>query len=211
MEVSYDKMGRNLGYCHMKLKNAKTGLLLAQGQHIKYMPVSWLYDNVLSLPFVLPILLNVLFTFNKAGEALSRTFLGKRIIPSVPSGEDIEVTENLENIAEGFHMQEDQEGHSWVFEAKQRMCNPMSFHGGAAAMAAETAFYMHCKRLGLAVTEVTRIDMNYLSVINKSSTKLVSVKIENISGDDALCKTARGSSHRADRSASSLSSITAST
>ena len=60
-------------------------------------------------------------------------------------------------------------------------------------MAAETAFYMHCKRLGLAVTEVTRIDMNYLSVINKSSTKLVSVKIENISGDDALCKTARGS------------------
>jgi hypothetical protein len=193
MEVAYDKMGRNLGFCHMKLKNAKTGMVLAQGQHIKYMPVSWLYDNVLSLPFVLPIFLNLLFTFNKAGEAISRTFFGKKVIPAEPSGEDVEVTDNLDNIAEGFYMQEDKESGGWVFEAKQRMCNPMSFHGGAAAMAAETAFRLHCQKEGLDVMEVTRVDMNYLSAINKSSSKLVSVQIEDIPGDDALSKAVRGS------------------
>ena len=197
MEVSYDKMGRNLGYCHMKLKNAKTGTLVAQGQHIKYMPVSWLYDNVLSLPLILPTILKMLFKFNQAGEAISRTFLGEKVIPAPPSGRDIEVIDNLDNIGEGFYMQQDKESGAWIFEAKQRMCNPMSFHGGAAAMAAEKAFYLNSSSLGLPVEEVTRMDMNYLSTINKSNSKLVSVQVdeEDKTGDDvvAVTKAVRGS------------------
>ena len=196
MEVSYDKMGKNLGFCHMKLKNATTNAQIAQGQHIKYMPVSWLYDNVFSLPAILPLFLNLLFAFNSAGEAISRTFLGKKVIPDAPSGEDIEVTDNLDNIAEGFYMKEDTDSGAWMFEAKQRMCNPMAFHGGAAAMAAEKAFYLRSQVLGLPVKEVTRMDMNYLSAINKSSSKPVSVQIDKddiVTGDDAVTKTARGS------------------
>ena len=63
-------------------------------------------------------------------------------------------------------------------------------------MAAEKAFYLRSQVLGLPVKEVTRMDMNYLSAINKSSSKPVSVQIDKddiVTGDDAVTKTARGS------------------
>lgn len=195
MDVSFDKMGRTLSFCHMKLKNSKTGAMVAEGQHVKFMPVSWIYDNFISLPAILPLFLNLLFTFNAANEVISRTFFGKKAMPPPPEGDDLEVTTNLDNIAEGFEMRE--ENGIFQFEAKQRMCNPMSLHGGCAAMAAETAFLLSRDRLGVDKSKrVTRMDMNYLSAINKSRSDPVNVEFDEDDlqekNEKAATNTARG-------------------
>ena len=52
-----DKIGKTLGFCTMKMINAN-GVVLARGNHIKFLPRGYLIDNVISpmIPFIVSTL-----------------------------------------------------------------------------------------------------------------------------------------------------------
>ena len=186
MLVKYNKMGKTLSFCEMALKDSK-GDLVAIGNHTKFMPVSWLYDNFLSLPMILPIVLNLFWSFTST--SVKRTWLGKKYIPPAPEGENLESTADIEGILPSFAMQFNEAQGTFDFIARQLHCNPMSFHGGAAAMAAEEACVLAAERAGLGPDLfLKKLDMQYLSAINKSEKNLVSILVDKVAGSDGHVK-----------------------
>ena len=192
MDVEYNKMGKTLSFCTMELKDAKTGSLVATGHHTKYMPVSWVYDSFLSLPSILPIFLSLLFSF---GGTVKRTWLGRRFMPASPTADNLEVTKDLDNIFTGFGMKYDESAQSFTFMPGQHHCNPMSFHGGAAAMAAEECVVQSAegnKSSSKGATVVKKLEMTYLSAINRSQSNGVSVSVDKNYEGETLSRSVRG-------------------
>lgn len=53
VDCLYDKIGQNVAFTTMVMKDS-CNEVVAQGSHVKFLPISWLYDNVLSSSLVFP-------------------------------------------------------------------------------------------------------------------------------------------------------------
>ena len=64
----------------------------------------------------------------------------------------------------------------------QHHCNPFAFHGGAAAMVAEEAATLSQGGQG----GLRKLDLTYLSAMQKSKSDAISVAVENMGGADGI-------------------------
>lgn len=184
LSVLYDKFGKTLAFCRMELKDAKSGDLIAVGSHTKYMPVSWLFDNILSIPMIIGAIMNLLFVFPKNSYEVKRTWLGEKLVWR-PEAQGVETTEGLDSILSSFGpLAYDESKQTYEFIPGQHHCNPMAFHGGAAAMAAEEA----CRLSGGAkgARGLRKLDLTYLSAMQKSKSNAISVAVEDVEGADGI-------------------------
>ena len=185
LNVMYDKFGKTLAFCHMELKDAKSGDLIAIGSHCKYMPVSWLFDNILSIPVIIGAIMNLLFVFDKNSYKVKRTWLGEKLVWSAPEGDNVESTEDLESILSSFGpLAYDESKKEYSFMPGQHHCNPFAFHGGAAAMVAEEAARL--SQGGEGKGGLRKLDLTYLSAMQKSKSDAISVAVENVEGADGI-------------------------
>ena len=176
LKVIYDKFGKTLSFCRMELRDS-SGSLVAKGSHTKYMPVSWANDNILSIPIILGFIMKILFHIS--AESVSRTWLGQRLVWSEPE-DGIECTNNLENIVSSFGLTYDESKNIYEFIPGQHHCNPMAFHGGAAAMAAEAAIMLHAENSMKGVNAkggLKRLNLTYLSAMKKSKSQPIGIAI----------------------------------
>ena len=131
--------------------------VVARGKHVKFLPVNWIYDNFISQPCILDLLISALYQDRP-------TILGQKILDSVFHTEKIE-DNNLQqksNIFDRFSL--NNEGGSFAFLVKKIFCNPFGMlHGGCAAMMAEHAV----RKTKDQYPE--QIDVTYLNGVSLSS------------------------------------------
>lgn len=146
------KCGRNVGFCDMKLVDLE-GQVLAVGKHIKYLPMGGIWDFV-THKSILPNFLNL---YEKYGDSLVKSYIGKKIQEFVTGGKrnkgykdvniDLETTGSLFSslplqCANHNLSDKNKESKTSLFSLATQpfMNNPMgALHGGALAIACEEA------------------------------------------------------------------------
>ena len=173
-------MGRNLAFSTMTMRNEENKLV-ARGRHVKYLPVSWAYDNIISHPCLLSMLISSLY------DKQTPTWLGKKLFDSFV-GERVDDHINLErrkvdsNIFESFRLGRGVEGNP-EFQVQRCLCNPFSMlHGGAAAMIAESS--VHLLNATNQKRHISQLDLTYLSSIAVG--RNASVKLDDKCGADVV-------------------------
>ena len=122
-----DKMGKNLAFCRLDLRDEATGHLIAVGKHCKYLPTGALWDAAFT-PALYPILRQPLMHFTKKhvekGEVVPDPTSKCSIFDYFP-------LENLKEEGEGAKT-------TASMHIKPRHCNGLfKMHGGALAVVVE--------------------------------------------------------------------------
>ena len=138
--------------------------IVAHGRHIKFLPVNWFYDNVISQPCILNLVISALFQDRP-------TTLGQKVLDSFFHTEKVNDRKhddnNLQknNIFDRFSLRSE-EG-SFAFLVRKTFCNPFGMlHGGCAAMVAEHAVRQTRKESSI---HLQQIDVTYLNGISNGS------------------------------------------
>lgn len=167
VDIYYDKIGKTVAFTSMTMKN-ELDELVASGKHIKFLPISWFYDNIISIPFIYSFITRAVYNIEQ--NALS--WLGERLLG--PS-DDPEVTSNLyDQIHDQFDCVTSEIDGKEVptMMIKRKYANPFSMlHGGAAAMIVEEA-------VSSKHTKVESIVMNYMNgvPVNKNVSVVIDAK-----------------------------------
>ena len=53
-----DKIGKNVGYCSIEIREPKTQRLLVRGTHIKYLAMGFVWENIIAHPRILPLMIS---------------------------------------------------------------------------------------------------------------------------------------------------------
>jgi len=166
----------------MSMRN-KENKLVARGRHVKYLPISWAYDNIISHPCLLSVLISCLY------DKQTPTWLGKKLFDSFV-GEIVDARVNLEhqkdesNIFESFRLGRGVEGNP-EFQVQRCLCNPFStLHGGAAAMIAESSVHLQNATNQNQEKYISQLDLTYLSSIAVG--KNASVQFDDNCDSDAV-------------------------
>ena len=155
VDVQYDKIGKSVAFMSMTIRDSHD-TIVARGNHIKYLPISWLYDNILCSSFVFPWLTSAVYNLNH----MSPTWLGQYILDSFGKQPREDEIPSQTNVYQQIHKSLP------LFPVKRMNCNPFSMlHGGCAAMLIEEAA---CKKLGL--DRVNSIVVNYMNGIASGKT-----------------------------------------
>ena len=174
-------MGRNLAFSTMTIRN-EVNKLVARGRHVKYLPVSWAYDNIISSPCLLSMIISCVYdkqTPTWIGKKLLDSFLGER---SVDARINLDQHEVESDLFESFHLARGVKGNP-EFLVQRCLCNPFSMlHGGAAAMIAESS--VHLRYMTKEKKQISQIDLTYLSSIPVG--KSANVEFDETSGSDAV-------------------------
>jgi hypothetical protein len=136
--------------------------IVAHGRHVKYLPVSWAYDNIISHPCLLSMLISGLYdtqTPTWLGKKLFEFFVGERVDACISS----DPQKLKSNIFDSFLFGKGSNG-NLEFQVQRCLCNPFSMlHGGAAAMAAESS--VHLLYATNKKKRISQLDLTYLSSI----------------------------------------------
>jgi len=146
----------------MTMRNERSNELVARGRHVKYLPISWAYDNIFSHSCLLSIIATSIH------DKQSPTWLGKKLFDSFMGNHVVsqfnEEQNRLENnVFESFPLGRGANGNP-EFRVQQNVCNPFGMlHGGAAAMIIENSVYRvdatNQKR------SISQLDLTYLNGI----------------------------------------------
>lgn len=185
LDMKYTKIGKTLGFCDLHLFNANNPeVMVGKGRHIKFLPVSWLWDNYLSSDNILPVLIDMFYDAkNDKPTALAEYY---KLTPPVERRAEYVIGEHLGAVVDSINMSDGEKANEFLFIARKIHLNPGNgFHGGCAAVAAEEAFIRYMKKLGKMNEgfKAKRINLQYLSAIKASSTPIVVEIIDN-NGDD---------------------------
>lgn len=143
-----DKVGKSIGFCTMKLLDPETHECLAQGDHIKYMPMGWAYENIIGAKNALPYIISF---YHRFGD-FTRRYLHK---PSKGKVAFEPEDESLGAIYRGLMV----DGSD--FHAIEGMNNPVATcHGGAIAMAIEQSLSSPTSSIVM-----NKLSINYLSAM----------------------------------------------
>jgi acyl-coenzyme A thioesterase 13 len=160
LEVNYDKLGRTIAFASMVMKN-EANVIVASGRHVKYLPISWFYDNVLAHPCIFQILTSALYDDENncpttwIGMPIFRSMLKSDVAFDIKSDKSSQISGNIfDSINFDGNLQPN-------FKVRRNLCNPFGMlHGGAAAIATESAIRQ--KRIG---HRVLQLDLSFFSSI----------------------------------------------
>jgi len=165
----------------MTMRNERSNELVARGRHVKYLPVSWAYDNIISHPCFLSIILSTIYEKEGPtwlGKKLFDLFLGKGEVSHIHEEQDM----SEKNVIESFRLGKGAKG-KLEFQVHRSICNPFDMlHGGAAAMIAESSVHLQDTRIPKRY--VSQLDLTYLSGIAVG--KNGEIHIDTFGADDAV-------------------------
>lgn len=175
LDMKYTKIGKTLGFCDLHLFNANNpDVMVGKGRHIKFLPVSWLWDNYLSSDYIVPILTTMFYDDkNEKPTALAEYY---KMVPSPEARAEFVIGEHLGSVVDSISMEEGGSVDQFQFTARKIHLNPgHGFHGGCAAIAAEEAFVRYMQKTGKMndTLKAKQISLQYLSAIKASSTPIV--------------------------------------
>lgn len=179
-----DKIGKILGFCTMEMRSLD-GEILARGKHIKYLPMGWWWDIIIS-PVVLPV---ALFFFNffmksKLKTPIDHLFnptLNNTPIKSPPKENmeygyifntllDLSINTNIDDrqdILERLHDDHHIENELYNIKVKKEMHNPLGvLHGGALGTLIEEACLRYKWNKNEQLKDILRVkslDIRYLA------------------------------------------------
>ena len=175
VDIFYDKIGKTVAFTSMTMRNEHDELV-ASGKHIKFLPISWFYDNIISIPFIYSIIARAIYNI----EHHSLSWLGEHLLGP---NNDTEVTSNIyKQIRDQFASVTSEVDGKEVptMTIKRKYANPFSMlHGGAAAMIVEEA-------VSSEKTKVETIVMNYMNGVPVNTNVSVVVDADSVVGSDAI-------------------------
>lgn len=176
VDCKAEKIGKTVGFCTMKMLDAQ-GNLVAQGKHIKYLPMGYMW-NIFTNPLVLSSCLNF---YDHNRKFLDNSRLGKFIQNLIVGGRNKSrnmreiKSDGVAAIFTGLDMSCIQESVAAPCSTPQRLYELPSnaslnnfvgrLHGGALAMAIERAVSLHVDRSSVTVSNIQALEVRYLSAM----------------------------------------------
>lgn len=148
------KIGANIAFCDISMLS-DSGAVLAQGQHIKYMPMGIVWD-IFCNKYALPFSLRLLEIIRKNSD----------------SDERIRLTSECDAISDIFKVTPTDQSSTYEIHLTPSMVNAMgATHGGALAMAAEKTAVLALSDAGLCSPQsfIKTMQVKYLSSVKVGS------------------------------------------
>ncbi len=169
LEVQYEKIGKTIAFTSMIMRNEKKSII-ARGNHIKYLPLGWFFDNIISIPFIFDNLTKALYNIDENVP----TWLGNKMLESSEykplSSKSSNKNENDSDSHQSQSVFDDLDMTNSEFKIKRMHCNPFNMaHGGALGMAIEEAAIQSVAK----GREMLSVEVNYLNSIPLGSTATI--------------------------------------